>query len=466
MTDIASGIGQDTYEFGDYSMFIGNPYIDISSDDEDEYDKTVEKTVDNADWIRHAVESTIERNKLDRTSFLRVALMTSEWRFVSTKRLPHVGDFSIRELIDTLVRSARASDAPIERIEKVLVKYSKPVQRGGSGTNFSFSGPGSKALIPIFDHGSNLCAATSFAVLAARYDMQFALGELRSIHFSEKADRKYAREVMGMKMPSDWGLDTREKFESCVPIVRTFVQLERKTQAEKPDSLTSQMRRNLAEKLHSDSGVEMGAMITFEGLSKMTKTLSARRGKQCLVMVFDTNMKVLYSDRSEEDRENHPIIDEWYFLLLHKKHYQALQHDGIHKLFKGTKNTYFCPECCQAFQKEHTCNSVCRICGDKTDHLGIILTDNKQLRWQRCNSCHRTFAGKECFERHKQTKACEKLWKCLECKSKFFYPPASNGVTQADHKCGKIFCHNCKTWCTKQKTRSCEKQRKVLILRF
>ena len=54
---------------------------------------------------------------------------------------------------------------PIECISEVQVRYTLPDPRGGSGALAFVPSKGKNALISIYDHEDNLCAAKSLAVL-------------------------------------------------------------------------------------------------------------------------------------------------------------------------------------------------------------------------------------------------------------------------------------------------------------
>ena len=96
--------------------------------------------------------------------------------------------------------------------------------------------------------------------------------------------------------------------------------------------------------------LEKNKHVDYSGLEVLSKALTRKIGKECRIMVFTEAFEVVWSDRTEHDRENYPVIDEWFLLLQTENedstcHYQALKFDKVHRLMRGTDNRYFCPEC-------------------------------------------------------------------------------------------------------------------------
>ena len=382
-------------------------------------------------FVARTVASTIRRQHLDVTSMMRIFVYDyATGKVKSTKMMRRATELSFDELWERIFSGENeSSDTPPVDIGKVEIHFSHPDPRGGSGGSSKALGKGADTAILVYDHGNNLCAPESLAILAHRYDMLKVVAEQKSA----LPVQQVLREII-----SQASFDPIKK-----QIVTDWFVLERASEAKKPNSKTSLLRKQKAEDLLSKSLHMIHLPVGYDDLKLLSDTLTRVREKQCRIMVFDAGMTVLWSDRTNEDRENHNKIDEWYYLQQTSNgaggyHYQPLKHDRLHRLFTGTTEVYFCPECRAAFQKAHKCISGCEICGHATDHYS-----GESGPWQKCTSCHRSFRGKECFERHLETNACQKIWKCRCQKKPFHYPPAVNGVTQSDHVCGSIFCNNC-----------------------
>jgi predicted GIY-YIG superfamily endonuclease len=388
--------------------------------------------LDIEEYLKLAVASVIRQYDLDSSCYMRVMLFNDAGRVTSTSGLPRVTELRVERIVAEMYNGEPESAYNEEAgLSKVVIKFSCPDPRGGAGNYLKILGKGANALIPVHDHGNHLCVFESISILAIFYDKKEHLSKL----LPEKSKITQEDERNLKDIPPE----TKE-------ILDTWNVVERSNQAKNPKSKTSKLRKELAEELQTQCGLPKNTRVDYDGMKKISDTLTRTREKQCRIQIFDKDMQVIWSDRTEEDRENFPKIDEWFFLLQMPQenntvHYQPIK--SVHSLFAGTKDRYYCPECRMAFQKKHKCVRGCRICNHSELHYSETFD---KRNWQRCESCHRSFAGKECFEEHKKTDACNEIWKCLGCTNKFLYPPAVNGVTQTDHRCSHVFCSNCKKW--------------------
>ena len=79
--------------------------------------------------------------------------------------------------------------------------------------------------------------------------------------------------------------------------------------------------------------------------------------------------------------------------------------------------SYWCLECMKGYdaKEKHRCSKVCKCCFTE-GCLGITL----KAPWRECGTCHRMFAGTDCYINHCRPNidgqsVCQKFYKCQKC---------------------------------------------------
>ena len=114
-------------------------------------------------------------------------------------------------------------------------------------------------------------------------------------------------------------------------------------------------------------------------------------------------------------------------------------HDHFHCITKINSYMgcrYFCPSCHNSFSRKtnHVCKQRCSACNGVHDFNSTLIT---------CQDCNRNYFGKNCLANHKNTKNCEKKWKCTKCK-RIYDRNLFPGKDITKHVCGEFKCRNCK----------------------
>ncbi|EDO39264.1 predicted protein [Nematostella vectensis] len=132
-----------------------------------------------------------------------------------------------------------------------------------------------------------------------------------------------------------------------------------------------------------------------------------------------------------------PKRDEKIFLFYHNNHF-----DIITALSTFLERSYYCFECKIGYNSAdaHHCEGTCKCCFS-TECNGKV----NNAPWRECGSCNRIFAGDECYERHcvpnkEGNSICSKYYRCKACKKVLAYSKRH----PRDHKCGEVYCFNCK----------------------
>lgn len=201
--------------------------------------------------------------------------------------------------------------------------------------------------------------------------------------------------------------------------------------------------------LSAEAGVNAHEPINFSDLLKLASALTRITGEICHIIVVDAqrNMEIVYRTLNTlEPGQEHYV---WFTLVLRNNHYDAAPR--IHKIMHGQKNFCYC--CFKTYNNKHVCDVAhkCILCDHPTDHtLEGHLHDNIF-----CQMCFRNFSGPECFNYHKETKVCEKTWKCQKCLVVFQRPKKPNAKpckgfnTPEKHVCHDIWCMNCYDYASK-----------------
>ena len=116
--------------------------------------------------------------------------------------------------------------------------------------------------------------------------------------------------------------------------------------------------------------------------------------------------------------------------------------------------SYFCDKCMTGYHHkgEHHYKATCEKC--KTTECLKEPTSTTKLP---CDVCGVTFRSRDCYDRHltktylnsgkrkgeaKSKSICESFWQCRQCVQYF----ETRHRTKKDHRCGEMFCRNCKKW--------------------
>jgi hypothetical protein len=374
-----------------------------------------------------------------------------------------------------LLRNLIQSNASTDGLRLVLKFTSEPARGGGGEVEliappapYKVSGPGAKALLPVYDNGKMLCAPISLVLLATRYAYYEYYDDIkRAIQGSKKptvkvsgddikkfmtvllnqgaeSSREYA--LMGDRTP-EYHAKLREEVNNWRVI------------SGKPKAGNVIYRREeLGEKLRDACDKPPNTATSFEDLQDYSDYLCRTRQKVCRISVFntDTGFSLEFTTYTEEDKELGVCVEEWYYLIMTAipdsllYHFQPLT--TMNLVINGQK--FYCPTCngTSLSRKIHECLEKCKMCKGKTDHYKAwklvepFIPAGSPTKWMLCNICNRSFYSNECFTKHITDDACSKAWKCLECKRSFFLT-GPKAVTQEEHACTDHFCTNCKKWC-------------------
>lgn len=222
------------------------------------------------------------------------------------------------------------------------------------------------------------------------------------------------------------------------------------------DSKASRYLTHQARNLSAAAGIETTTPTDFADLTQLAQALSARNGGEAHIQVFSASneMNLLYSTAPEGIVADNFDSILWFDLILDEDHYTPVM--KIHRLLCNQRN--FCYRCKKTYHKTHVCAARCSMCHHDTDHFKLFQLEKEGPEWRQCEHCWRKFYTQECFDNHKQTGLCDKLWKCLECNKTFTRRTQGDKVLQLsekcldpeEHNCGLQWCQNCVTWVTER----------------
>lgn len=126
------------------------------------------------------------------------------------------------------------------------------------------------------------------------------------------------------------------------------------------------------------------------------------------------------------------------YLLWYNRHFYAIV--NVQSAFS---KSYFCDRCIvgYAHRNRHKCGKPCWRCLSTDSHPA-----SNEIPLTRCQECGRYFAGRECFEKHKNTEVdglttCQLKKFCPLCERTY---NTMEGGKAVSHKCREIKCHYCK----------------------
>ena len=182
--------------------------------------------------------------------------------------------------------------------------------------------------------------------------------------------------------------------------------------------LGREIQRKLALQLHSQANVPHGKC----GIDEIKKFQALLQDHQIIVVSFEHMNSVIFSGPEQEEK---------ICLYLHDGHF-----DLITSMSAFYNSTYFCFKCNKGYahRESHKCNNACRCCHKIHSEEGP---------WTHCIDCNRYFAGKTCFDMHKnETKAgnstCSNMYRCKDCGQNVHRSKQKN-----THRCGEIYCNSC-----------------------
>ena len=145
-------------------------------------------------------------------------------------------------------------------------------------------------------------------------------------------------------------------------------------------------------------------------------------------------------------------------LLLEDGHY-----DGCTSYASWFNRSQYCHECDTGFNTnnyaEHPCQERrCSSCESfDCANYNALRTNQTELQTRpipshRCEDCHRSFYGPDCFLRHlnqiEKVSICMRRRKCKDCCKTYELKYTKNGkVKGRRHKCGYAECKHCDKWC-------------------
>ena len=156
------------------------------------------------------------------------------------------------------------------------------------------------------------------------------------------------------------------------------------------------------------------------------------------------------------------VIDNYQIIVLSAKHFNAIVYKGLRRekqiylyhyenhfdiitsISSFLGKNYWCLECMKGYdvKEKHRCSKVCKCCFTE-GCLGITL----KAPWRECGTCHRMFAGTDCYANHCRPNrdgqsVCQKFYKCQKC-----YKVISHKKRKPeDHMCGENMCWNCEEY--------------------
>ena len=156
------------------------------------------------------------------------------------------------------------------------------------------------------------------------------------------------------------------------------------------------------------------------------------------------------------------VIDKYQIIVLSAKHFNAIVYKGpgrekqiylyhyenhfdvITSVSSFLGRGYWCLECMKGYdaKEKHRCSKVCKCCFTE-ECLGIAL----KAAWRECGTCHRIFAGNECYvnlcrpNREGQS-VCQKFCKGPKCDKVISHQKRK----PEDHMCREKMCWNCEEY--------------------
>ena len=133
--------------------------------------------------------------------------------------------------------------------------------------------------------------------------------------------------------------------------------------------------------------------------------------------------------------------------LFHSENEGVGHYDTITKVNGVFCCQYYCSDCYKGFKNrtDHKCKLWCKVCGTSN-----CLEKEDKLK---CSDCNMLCRSKECYDRHKQSKApkfgknkgvkmpalCDQFWRCLECGISL----KTSKRKPEQHECGEMKCDSC-----------------------
>ena len=185
------------------------------------------------------------------------------------------------------------------------------------------------------------------------------------------------------------------------------------------------IQTTLTHELYNSAGIpqEIGDISIIEDFEKYL---------DCCICIIDQQNFLNFTYEGDMEKE--------FKIYLYKdgNHFDLVNSNKLQGFFG---KSYFCKKCNKTYtdKNKHKCKFKCNICCSY-DCDCINIDFKKHKNWKGCDDCNRNFPSITCFNTHKETGACEKFWKCLECKQKF----DTKRFDKNTHKCGDSWCNNCK----------------------
>lgn len=372
--------------------------------------------------VEAQINRVIAEQKLGPDDYINVYLggnnanTGNPWNYSRAMRVRDWTERPLAEIYEDWATSVSEEDSNFQNggVSKCTISYAGGAG-GGARVGFFASKKHNKALIPIYDHGTELCAAIAFVFGMNLYSTHTLL---EGPPYLPKA-RNY--------------LKTQES-----STLRDFITFGKHQNFQSPTSYASTRLLQLAVQLVRDANLVEGK-LNFEQVGQLSQYVSTQREKICRVQIFSNEMNLLYSNDQAEEK-----VDEWYFLLFQNGHYDFLQPDKVHALFTGFDNRGYCAKCKKVYGKEHVCASSCAICRSKENH-------SAEEKWVHCGECNRYFKQGDCFEYHLEQEQCQEVWKCncstlKKLKKKVFTTRGLLKRSKEEHVCDENFCFVCKEW--------------------
>ena len=120
------------------------------------------------------------------------------------------------------------------------------------------------------------------------------------------------------------------------------------------------------------------------------------------------------------------------YLFKANNHY-----DLITKIHSLHKKDFWCQHCWSGYKEmgKHKCEQTCHCCRQPSA-CKLEVGEEQLICYEKC---HRTFNGRNCFNRHQDFKICEKFRKCTSCEVEY--------QTRYEHECHKVYCKRCEKNC-------------------
>lgn len=187
-----------------------------------------------------------------------------------------------------------------------------------------------------------------------------------------------------------------------------------------------QLQSNLAKELHQKAEVPEGLC----GIPEIAKFQSVIEDYQIVVLSAEHFNAVIYEGQKREKQ---------IYLYLYENHFEIITSVSAF-LGKG----YWCLECKKGFnnKQDHRCSKVCKCCFTEGCD-GVKMKEP----WRECGTCHRLFAGNECYANHCRPNkngqsVCQRFYKCTKCHKIFSHKRRSPEA----HSCGEKLCLNCEEY--------------------